>query len=70
VKVGDLVKEIETWFLEGRGSGLGIIVAIYAGDRIVESGSTEGNPYTFIEVLYSDGELFKHSNNAYLVISD
>jgi len=63
VKVGDIVKE-------KRGPGLGIIVGVYRGDRVVRSGLVGSEPYTFIEVLYSDGELFKHSNTAYQVISE
>ncbi len=61
MKVGDIVKE-------KRGPGLGIIVGVYRGDRVVRSGIVGDEPYTFIEVLYSDGVLFKHSSSAYSVM--
>ena len=61
MKVGDLVKE-------RRGPGRGMIVEIYRNLNM-EFGAQPGE-YTQVEVLYSDGKLFKHSSRAYEVISE
>jgi len=64
VKVGDVVKE------KRRGRCMGIIVMVWRGNRVVRSGSVDGIPHMFVEVLYSDGELLKNSSNTYEVISE
>ena len=61
MKVGDLVKE-------RRGPGRGMIIEVYH-DLNVEFGAQPGE-YTQVEVLYSDGHLFRHSSRAYEVISE
>jgi len=60
VQVGDLVKE-------RRGLGRGMIIKVYH-DLNMEFGAHPGE-YTQVEVLYSDGKLFRHSSRAYDVIS-
>jgi len=55
MKVGDLVKE-------KNGPGIAIIVAVIAAESI-------GTQDPYLELVYLDGEPFRHSSRAYEVIN-